>query len=245
MSKPDYSEETLDREDFSEQDLRYADFSGAILNRTDFTEANLLGANFSDAYLLGTDFSEANLLGTNFSGASLNRDTKINRSLENMKQDYKKSADKFEKSSMWGGIARLNGELKTVHSENGLVGQARKFYIEERRARRREAKAEGGLTGSASWIGSLLSRVLTGYGVQLRWVVGIMLLIFFISTAVYWVGDMGVRNSLYYSIVTFTTAPPSQPQGSLIMEVTAMAETFLGTLYIILLGYVLGQREQV
>lgn len=245
MNDADHSEEDLYREDFSGESFRYVNFSRAVLNKTDFTNSDLLGADFSNADLLGTDFTGANLFGTTFSGANIGRHTKIDPPLDELKQDYKTSVDEFEEARMWGAIARLNGELKTVHTENGLIGKARKFYIQERRARRREAKSDGGLMGYVSWLGSLLSRVLTGYGVQLRWVVSIMALIFTISSVVYFSSGMGVKDSLYYSIVTFTTAPPFQPQNGLIIEITAMVETFLGTLYIVLLGYVLGQREQV
>ena len=48
----------------------------------------------------------------------------------------------------------------------------------------------------------------------------------------------------YHSIVTFTTAPPEEPHGKIVRSV-AMAETFLGTLLVVFLGYVLGNREQV
>lgn len=67
------------------------------------------------------------------------------------------------------------------------------------------------------------------------------------SATVYYDAGMEITNSLYYSIVTFTAAPPppSPPPGGLYSKVTAMVETFGGTLLIVVLGYVLGNREQV
>lgn len=55
-----------------------------------------------------------------------------------------------------------------------------------------------------------------------------------------------VVDTLYFSIITFTTAPPNPEAVSVgISQWTAMVETFLGTLLIVLFGYVLGHREQV
>lgn len=52
---------------------------------------------------------------------------------------------------------------------------------------------------------------------------------------------MAPDRALYYSIVTFTTSPP--PLG--LASIMAGIETFAGTALIVLLGYVLGTREQV
>jgi hypothetical protein len=71
------------------------------------------------------------------------------------------------------------------------------------------------------------------------------------ATTVYWFyGIQGTEaartfvDTLYFSIVTFTTSPPIHITVE-ISKWAAMVETFLGTLMIVLLGYVLGNREQV
>lgn len=58
---------------------------------------------------------------------------------------------------------------------------------------------------------------------------------------------MGVEDTLIdnisYSVLAFTVAPPRVPSeagAQLIM----MIETFFGTLFIVLMGYILGNREQ-
>jgi hypothetical protein len=87
--------------------------------------------------------------------------------------------------------------------------------------------------------------VFTGYGIQLRWVLGMMTLLYLGSALVYmWFGGMTPGDSLYYSIVTFTTSPPVEPTG-LVMRAVAGVETFAGTAAIVFLGYVLGTRERV
>jgi len=87
--------------------------------------------------------------------------------------------------------------------------------------------------------------LITGYGVQVRSLVFWMLVLFLFSTAVY-VGS-GVRDTLMgnisYSVLAFTVAPPGVPEG-VGTQVVMMVETFFGTLSIMLLGYILGNRER-
>jgi len=56
--------------------------------------------------------------------------------------------------------------------------------------------------------------------------------------------NSNIVDTLYFSIVTFTTSPPESVSVGMSQWV-AMIETFAGTLLIVLLGYVLGNREQV
>lgn len=51
-------------------------------------------------------------------------------------------------------------------------------------------------------------------------------------------------ENLHYSIVTFTTLPPSTPTGVMICTVAGM-ETFAVTAVIVFSGYVLGTRVRV
>jgi len=72
-----------------------------------------------------------------------------------------------------------------------------------------------------------------------------MLTLYLGSALVYWHwGEMWWGRSLYYSVVTFTTAPPKTPPGG-ITSIVAGIETFAGTTAIVFLGYVLGTRESV
>lgn len=86
--------------------------------------------------------------------------------------------------------------------------------------------------------------VFTGYGVRLRWVGVLMTFLLLGSASLYHYEGMSLGQSLYYSIVTFTTSPPSKPTSS-IMQAIASFETIAGTTAIVFLGYVLGARERV
>lgn len=255
----DLSEAELERADLSGTDLFKCDLSGANLRFANLSKAYLGRADLSGAYMVGTDLSGADLGHADLSGASLfeaylsgaimSRETRVGelgiaeaRQIRNIETTYE-SGDAADIPGVWDMIARINHELKTAYSASGLVGRARTYRIRERRARRREALAEGGLAGYTAWLGSLLSRIVTGYGVQLRLIALLMIVIYLVSTA--WYSVAGIEDSWYYSIVTFTTAPPSDPPAGTLTEAVAMIETFVGTLMIVLFGYVLGNREQV
>jgi hypothetical protein len=249
----DLSTAIMPQSDLSGANLLEAVLSGAILIQADFSKATLAGADLSNANLAETDFSEANLSAADLSKANLlmirlsdtrlSRETRIEADLTNIRQAASNWGYDSDTVQMWDWVARVAHELKTASSSNGLVGQARTYRTRERRARRREAFAAGGW-GRVEWFVSLLSRIVTGYGVQLRSIVLLMLLIYLLSTAVYL--QAGIENSFYYSLMAFTTAaPPNTPPSGQLTKLITMVETFTGTLLIVLLGYVLGNREQV
>ena len=118
------------------------------------------------------------------------------------------------------------------------------MHVRERRARSLEAKAEDD-GFNRRYLGSLPSRVVTGYGVRVRNLVFWMLTLFLGSTAVYLnaFDKKSVMETGSYSVLAFTVAPPEVPDGTG-TQLVMMMETFLGTLFIVLLGYILGTRDQ-
>jgi hypothetical protein len=102
-----------------------------------------------------------------------------------------------------------------------------------------------------SAVGGTLSRYLTGYGTRplyvLLWTAAIIL----VTTALFAFGPAPSGNGweggpLYYSVVTFVTAPPHPPNGAgTVTRAAVLLETYIGTALIVLLGYVLGTRERV
>lgn len=122
------------------------------------------------------------------------------------------------------------------------------MYVLERKARTREALANGDIL---TVLGAILSRYLTGYGVSVFKVLGWTFGLLIVTTLWYtWSGGPWEGGSLYYSVVTFVTSPPHPPPspGGLKGNVTqtiVLFETYFGTVLIILLGYVLSNRDQV
>ena len=240
--------------DLSGADLRGADLSGADLRRADLPGANLREADLSGADLREADLSDAKLAELSCTDVTLSRGTtfleqktyaqRVREGVVAVRRSLDPRSSERDPAE-YDTEARTYGELRRAYSANGLLGRARKARVRERRARRREAKAEGGVGGTGAWFLSLLSEIFTGYGVRLLPVVGWMLVLYVGSTVVYWqLTDWGVRYSLYYSIVTFTTAPPELPPSG-IPAIVASIETFAGTAAIIFLGYVLGSRERI
>ena len=245
---------TLDHADLTGADLSGANLTGANLFKADLSDAILRNADLSESYLRNADLSRTDLRNADLSNAHLaevtlnnatvSRSTILGDPSERIAQVFGKT-DTVSKTERYDTIARTNRELRAMYSTNGLISQARTSRIRERRARRREAKAEQGWRGTVASVGSWLSRVFTGYGVRLTPVVGWMLVLYLSSAFVYshW-GGMAWDRSLYYSVVTFTTAPPDTPPLGL-PSVVAGIETFAGTAAIVFLGYILGSREQV
>jgi hypothetical protein len=242
------------RADLPDADLTRANLPGADLKKVDLTEADLKDSDLPDVDLKGADLSGADLRGAHLLDARLSevdltgviytRNTQIDAPGERIENEVRGDNSPSEEE-MYDSIARANHELRTAYSANGLIGRARKARVRERRARRKEAFAEGMPSAAAAWFGSILSKVFTGYGVQLHWVAGIISILYLLSAVVYhFVGEMSVGRSLYYSVVTLTTAPPARPSGGF-TGVVAGIETFAGTAAVVFLGYVLGTRERV
>lgn len=175
---------------FTEAHLTRADLHSADLRGADFSDADLFGAAVTDADLRGANLTDANLGGTDLTGVILARDTRIgvpDRKIMNELSEF----DYVSEKRPYEIIARTNHELRSAYSRNGLIGRARNARVRERSARRKEAFAEGGLRGIAAWFGSILSKVFTGYGVQLTWITGVMAVLYLVSAAVYhFVGEM-------------------------------------------------------
>lgn len=130
------------------------------------------------------------------------------------------------------------------------------MHVRERRARSLEAKAANGwfnfdrrylkvFPSPSRYLKSLPSRVFTGYGIQVLNLGIWMLLLFLVSTAAY--VYVGVEDTLVgnvsYSVLAFTVAP-SEVDYVIITRLMMMVETFFGTLSIVLLGYILSNRER-
>lgn len=250
--------------DFSEKRIHDANFSGAHLWGADFSDSFLANSDFSDATLWMTDFSDANLQNANLKGTDLRNADLTGADLRDVdltdadlrRADISdvhinggtKCGQLYEHPELnhneWNSIARAYHELKVLFGDNGLTGRARSYHALQRRVRGLEAKARDGWTNTV-YLGSKLSGLLTGYGVRVQYLLGWMIVLFLSSTA--WYVLAGVENSILrnitYSVITFTTSPPSIPSGRG-TQIIAMIETFFGTLLVVLLGYILGNREQ-
>jgi|APHM01.1.fsa_nt_gi Uncharacterized low-complexity proteins len=253
LRETDLSEANLRGADLSEANLREADLSKANLREADLSESDLVNAILTDVVLWDVTLSETVLSrGTEFDPPKqrINQYAEDPNALSTSRSRYDTIAGATSRRR-YDAIARANHELRTAYSENGLIKQARNARVRERKARRNEARVEGGRLsrGTGAYLLSCVSQLFTGYGVQLLPILLVMSALFFGSAIVYTIwGGMPVERSLYYSIVTFTTSPPQNPSEAgfgLFPALVAGVETIAGTTAIIFLGYVLGTRERV
>jgi uncharacterized protein YjbI with pentapeptide repeats len=242
LSGANLPEAVLPNANLSKADLSGADLAGARLAGADLSEADLAGADLSEADLRDADLSEAYLAETTFTDAKLARSTQIGSPSGRIKKELTDS-DSTSREQLHDIVSRVNHELQTAYSASGLPSRARKARVRERKARRRKARAQGGRRWGA-YLWSCGSQLFTGYGLQIRWIGTLMIALWLLSAAVYWDSGMTLSQSLYYSIVTFTTSPPSPPPPGFAKAVAGF-ETFAGTVAIVFLGYILGTRERV
>ena len=267
LSATNLSEADLRNANLSKADLSNANLSGADVVGANLSEADLRGANLTDTILYEVNLNNATLSrGTiidppdqiswwkfiiignpldEWGGGRFFKEYDID--ISEPTTVYPAQRDSRFLVEAEDTAARMYHELRVAYSVNGLFAQAREARVRERRARRREAYFEGGWRGKAAYYSSMLSEIFTGYGVRLGPVVGWMILLFVSSTAVYLYAGIQHTTSetIAYSVLAFTAAPPPPlPSGGFVQTVV-MIETFFGTLSTVLLGYVLGNREQV
>ncbi|MFB6176933.1 MAG: hypothetical protein ABEI99_07295 [Halobaculum sp.] len=148
-------------------------------------------------------------------------------------------------------------DFRTKLSEEGYDELARDLYVLERKARTRAALPFQPIT----FLGGVLSGLLTGYGVRPRRV--LLSSIVFLAATTLWFSQVGVvigtwnttydlfgyefeTGAAYYSVVTFVTSPPHPPEhGGQFTRLVVTLETYLGTVLTVLLGYVLGNRSRI
>ena len=231
--------------------LLYADFSQADLSEAGFSKADLSGADFCGASLSDADFTNSNLSETNLTSTDIRDVSLLNADLANatiadLTINSATSVGGFAEQSTAEGWVKLAGayhDLKLEYHNAGFIRKARSLHISERRARRRETAAEVGWF-SRQHLTQFVSGLFTGYGVGVWRLVGTMALLFIISTITYALTGK-VTDPLTYSTITFVTAPPGGADNlPLWARFVANIETFFGTLLIVSLGFVLGNREQ-
>lgn len=252
------------RADLADADLRDADLSGATLRDADLASVFLRSADLPDADLRNTILAGVVLGNADLSTVQLNHRTRFTpQSLRmRLKSIFGPRLGKIGfDSDAWSRHAIDTHRLTTTCSEQGLTTQARRLTIWDRQARRNVALSSGNLLSA---FGSWLNWQATGYGVSIRRVSRNMIFLFLASTLTYLLYGIqtaeeaipifdlvsrpflteSVVNAVYFSVVTFTTSPPWTVSVG-VSQWVAMVETFLGTLLVVLLGYVLGNREQV
>jgi uncharacterized protein YjbI with pentapeptide repeats len=235
-------------------DLQDADLTGANLRNASLKGTKLKHANLTSANLRKADLTDVNLSGANLTNADFRADN-IHNLTVNRKTKF--GSDLREQISNMTTHARAYHDFRIELSNKGYDKMARDLYVLEQKARTRAAFPRNLIT----FFGGLLSGLLTGYGVRPRQV--FLSSIFLIAVTTLWFNQTGVvydewnsthellayqfrTGSLHYSVVTFVTSPPHPPQNTrLVTNLLVTLETYLGTVFTLLLGYTLSNRSRV
>ncbi|GAA0534580.1 pentapeptide repeat-containing protein [Halorubrum ejinorense] len=245
LSEATFGGATLSEANFSQADLSRADLSGTDpsgtrFKQTRFAEADLRGVDFSTTNLRGADLLRADIRGVSVDDADIDREAVVGG-----------VPPALDDADHYDALAKAYHHLKSVFSDKGIDRLARSARFSEKKARTMEAFHRRQLV---AWVGMTLSRLLTGYGTRASRVLGLTALLFALTTAWYavvpTVGGGWEGGSVYYSVVTLVTSPPHPPQVAGIVfgaltEAVVFVETYLGTALIILLGYVLSNRDRI
>lgn len=275
LSGADLSRADLFRADLSNAGLPHADLSGANLSGanlldTDLSYTDLSAADLTRANLSGADLRGANLFKIIVDSLQIetakdvlvDSRTKISSSIPlRTGFRHRQSSSLISRSPGWDARARGYEQLRNVFKESGLDDHHRRLYSYQRRARAKQAIRSMRLV---QWGGNYLSRMLTGYGVYvtrvLFWTAVVILVPWYWYTLVNgWTSEPIEGGPLYYSIVTFVTSPPHpipEVEGTVsvllatlerqsLNQAIVLFQTYAGTVLIILLGYVLGNRDRV
>ncbi|ELZ68577.1 pentapeptide repeat-containing protein [Haloferax prahovense DSM 18310] len=256
----DFSQKDLTGNDFTSADIRNADLNGSELEDIDFKDANLYNADLSSANLQRAKFHRAELVDADFTGSDLRGTTFSSVDIRGIRFDgVDLSGDtKFygfcsepTNAQEWNVLAEGYEAVRKAFRQKALDDTHRELYYLQRKARTKEASKNG------QWIkylGNLTSQGLTGYGVRVSYVLIWTVLLLASSTAWYsLVGTTGswTGGSLFYSVSTLVTSAPHPPKNLVpwvpreFTDIVVLTETYVGTLLIVLLGYVLGNRDTI
>lgn len=260
LSHADLSGADLQSVDLSRAKLWNADLSGANLPHADLSEANLRSTNL---FKIDVNSLQIDDIGdvTVDSRTKVSSRIPLRSGFRHVSSLLVEDLDVRWQATMWDGRARGYERLRRIFQEKGLDDHHRKLYSYQRRARAKEALRTGRFI---QWIGNYLSRILTGHGVRitrvLLWTAVVILVPWYWYGLVEgWANESLDGGPLYYSIVTFVTSPPHpipDTQGSTDLLLTTvdrqslnqaivLFQTYVGTVLIILLGYVLGNRDPI
>ena len=199
-------------------DLYKSDFQKAHCYKIDFSGSNLMKADFSFANLNSANLIDCNLLGTNFKHAKLENIRWGKKILQ--EKEAKRTKNKEESKILYQEAEEIYRYLRKITEDDGLVDTAGFFFQKEMQMRRRKMPLF-----SLQRIISKLVDLSCGYGEKPTRIILVSLFIilcfagvFFFTgllsdeTVIVYASQASLSTnidmywqSLYFSVVTFTT----------------------------------------
>ena len=262
--------------DFTDSELHGARFTGSNLTDADLSKSNLRKANLARTRLHNAVFDETDVRGADFQEAALYQVFLENTRIDNSTEFGDKTAYRMRNSEIqlrpedFGdpnslqAAAWVNRRLKSLHEENAMTEETRKFHIRKEEAERALDAYE---ENWGRWSVKTLMRYLTNHGESVKHVLGWWVAVIGLSAFLFpWVG--GIKDNtgnvyalsslselsslagwnewglnLYFSIITFSTIgygdlSPASPLARALVGFESIA----GALLLALLVFVLGRR---
>lgn len=252
LSGTDLTTTNLDGGDFRLADFKQCDLTGNEMHNINLYNADLEGARMSGCLLRNASLVDCNLSGADLRQATIYKGDVRGMKIENAQlsgsTEFKRFCWEPEGTRSWDTLAKSYDEIREEFKRNALNTSQKSLYFLQQRARTIEAISE---RSYLSFVLGVISELLTGYGVRARYTLFWTVLLIVVSTIWYsfvpestWEG-----GPLHYSISTFVTSaphPPDELQNEILNILTSaivLIETYFGTVLIILLGYVLGNRD--
>ncbi|MFH1284804.1 MAG: ion channel [Candidatus Peregrinibacteria bacterium] len=208
---------------FEDADLSHAGFKNATLNTCNFQQADCLGMDVNSTKLIDCNFSDANIKDMTTAMTILDQKTTFGRELKSEKErNYHFASIEYK-------------QIKEMYKNSSLHDFADRCHCKEMAAKRKISKR----TNPMRWLNYIFGDVLCKYGTSYLRVLLASTIIMVTCAAFYTKYDsllyysqkiesLSFADSLYFSIVTFTTLGYGDYHATNAMRFVAATESFVG-----------------
>lgn len=208
---------------FEDADLTHAELKNASLNTCNFQSSDLTGANFNGTKLINCDFTDTTIKDITTSTTIVDQKSNFGKELRSEKdQNYHFASIEYK-------------QIKEMYKNSSLHTLADKYHYKEMCAKRKLTS----LTNPMRWLNYIFGDLLCKYGTSFIRVllgcaivmIGCAVLFTVNSSLLFHNQPLEVHsfwNSLYFSIVTFTTLGYGDYHAVGAMRFIAALESFVG-----------------
>ena len=208
---------------FEDTELAHSNFKNATLNNCNFQEAGCQGMDLNGAKLISCDFLDANIKDMSTAGVILDQKTTFGAHLKSEKEEnYHFASIEYK-------------QIKEMYKSSSLHQEADLYHYKEMVAKRRLTDVKNPMR----WLNFIFGDLLCKYGTSFIRVILASAFIIVVCAVLYTtnnsllfhnapVAETDFANSLYFSIVTFTTLGYGDYHAIGLMRFLAATESFIG-----------------
>ena len=208
---------------FEDADLNHATFKNATLNTCNFHQSDCTGMDIHGAKLINCNFADANIKDITTAATIVDQKTTFGKELKSEKEEsYHFASIEYK-------------QIKEMYKNSSLHQIADKYHFKEMTAKRKITKR----TSPMRWLNFIFGDLLCKYGTSfVRVLIASALIIVFCAflyptntSLLFHNEPLNIHsfwNSLYFSIVTFTTLGYGDYHAIGLMRFVAATESFIG-----------------